>query len=84
MLLLEIQKWQNTEARVHFAKCLIFQIIWQDKNVSLLFAVVRVHLAEQNDLFWHTRPIGWRLSMAGLDYPTPICMLVAFFIHWVG
>ena len=35
--------------------------------MSLLFSVVRVHLAEQNDPFGHTRPIGRRLSMADLD-----------------
>ena len=35
--------------------------------MSLLVSVVRVHLAERNDPFCHTWPIGRRLSMAGLE-----------------
>ena len=38
------------------------------KYFSTFFLVVRVHLAEQHDPFGHTRPIGRRLSMAGLEY----------------
>ena len=36
--------------------------------MSLLFSVVRVHLANQNDPFGHTRPTDRRLSMADLEY----------------
>ena len=61
----EVSKYwsQGTQFQV----CLIIQVVWQDKNVSLLFSVVRVHLTEQNDPLGHTLPIGQRLSMAALD-----------------
>mgnify|MGYP001798503638 CR=1 FL=1 len=36
--------------------------------MSLLFSVVRVHLADQNDPFGHTPPTDLRLSMADLEY----------------
>ena len=52
-------------------KCLyilILVLLTKHQNVSLLFSVVRGHLAEQNNPFGHTRPIGRRLSMAGLDH----------------
>ena len=39
----------------------------QDKNVSLHFSVVRVHLAEKMTLM-ATRPIGRWLTMAGLRH----------------
>mgnify|MGYP001792397670 FL=1 len=47
-----------------FLYFLILLTRWQ--NASLLFSVWRVHLAKQNDPVCHSRPIGRRLSMAGL------------------
>ena len=41
--------------------------VGQDKNVSLHFSVVRVHLAEKMTLM-ATRPIGRWLTMAGLRH----------------
>ena len=73
MLQLEFQKWQKTEARVHSAICIsLFQIVWQDKNISLFFSVVTVHLAEKNDRFGHTRRIGWFRTFA--------CLLVQVYL----
>ena len=43
-------------------------LLTRQQNVSLLFSVVRVHLAEQDDPFGHSRPIGRRLSMAGMEH----------------
>ena len=43
-------------------------LLTRQRNVSLLFSVVRVHSAEQDDPFDHSRPIGRRLSMADLEY----------------
>ena len=57
---------QNTEAHVHVVEISLF-ILTIQQNVSLFFSVVRAHLAEQHDLFGHTRPIGRRLSIAALD-----------------
>ena len=54
---------QNTEAHVHVVEISLF-ILTIQQNVSLFFSVVRAHLAEQHDLFGHTRPIGRRLTMA--------------------
>ena len=64
---------QSTQCQV----CLIFQVVRQDKNVSLLFSVVRVHLDDQNDRFGNTGRIGRRSSMAALD-----CLETAYM--WAG
>ena len=64
---------QSTQCQV----CLIFQVVRQDKNVSLLFSVVSVHSDDQNDRFSNTRRIGRRSSMAALD-----CLETAYI--WAG
>ena len=57
--------------------CLIFQVVRQDKTVSLLFSVVRVNSDDQNDRFGNTGWIGRRSSMAALD-----CLETAYM--WAG
>ena len=60
---------QNTEASVvHFVEISsLFILLTKQQNVSLLFSVVRLHLAKQNYPFGHTQLIDRRLSRAGLD-----------------
>ena len=48
-----------------FLHFLIF--LTRQQNVSLLFSEVRMYLAEQDDPFGHTWPIGRRLVMAVLE-----------------
>ena len=57
----------NTKASVHLAECSFFKFYNETKKLSLIFSVVRVHLAKQSDPFRHTLPIGQWLSMADIE-----------------
>ena len=66
----EVTLWQefwilwNTEASVYPVEIFLAR----QRNVALLFSVVRMPLAEQHDPFGHTLPVGRRLGMAARDY----------------
>ena len=71
---------QKPEARVHVVESSWFCL--QYSKVSLFFSVVRAHLAEQHDPCGHTRPIGRRLSMAGLGDRLPILLVSRILDFW--